>query len=107
MSYTVTYEGKEISLAPRKFEVLYLLAQRPNLIIPKKNIYCSAWGVIIMMIRFLINRGTRSMEDTKKDGHKEVFQGGILFTADLKGEKRDRKNMNSPKSNVIYSKFLK
>ena len=38
---------------------------------------------------------------------KEVFQGGILFTADLKGEKRDRKNMNSPKSNVIYSKFLK
>ena len=68
MSYTVTYGGKEISLAPRKFEVLYLLAQRPNLIIPKKNIYCSVWGVIIMMIRFLINSGTLSMEDTKKDG---------------------------------------
>ena len=68
MSYTVIYEGKEISLAPREFEVLYLLAQRPNLIIPKKNIYCSVWGVIIMMIRFLINSGTLSMEDTKKDG---------------------------------------
>lgn len=24
MSYTVIYEGKEISLAPREFEVLYL-----------------------------------------------------------------------------------
>lgn len=107
MSYQVIYEGKEIDLTPREFEVLYLLAQRPNWVIPKKNIYCSVWGVIIMMIRFLINSGTLSMQDTKKDGHKEVFQGGILFTADLKGEKRDRKNMNSPKSNVIYSKFLK
>ena len=44
MSYTVIYEGKEISLAPREFEVLYLLAQRPNWVIPKKNIYCSVWG---------------------------------------------------------------
>lgn len=43
MSYTVIYEGKEISLAPREFEVLYLLAQRPNWVIPKKNIYCSVW----------------------------------------------------------------
>ena len=31
MSYTVIYE------------VLYLLAQRPNWVIPKKNIYCSVW----------------------------------------------------------------
>ena len=44
MSYTVIYERKEISLAPREFEVLYLLAQRPNWVIPKKNIYCSVWG---------------------------------------------------------------
>ena len=39
----IIYEGKEISLAPREFEVLYLLAQRPNWVIPKKNIYCSVW----------------------------------------------------------------
>lgn len=34
---------KEIDLTPREFEVLYLLAQRPNWVIPKKNIYCSVW----------------------------------------------------------------
>ena len=39
----VIYEGKEIDLTPREFEVLYLLAQRPNWVIPKKNIYCSVW----------------------------------------------------------------
>ena len=43
MSYQVIYEGKEIDLTPREFEVLYLLAQRPNWVIPKKNIYCSVW----------------------------------------------------------------
>ena len=44
MSYTVFYEGRKIDLAPREFEVLYLLSQRPNWVIPKKNIYCSVWG---------------------------------------------------------------
>lgn len=44
MSYTVVYEGNEVNLAPREFEVLYFLAQKPNWIIPKKNIYYSVWG---------------------------------------------------------------
>lgn len=30
MTYIVIYEGKEISLVPRGFEVMYILAQRPN-----------------------------------------------------------------------------
>ena len=44
MSYNVFYKKREINLSPREFEVLYLLAQRPNWVIPKKNIYCSVWG---------------------------------------------------------------
>ena len=43
-SYNVFYKKREINLSPREFEVLYLLAQRPNWVIPKKNIYCSVWG---------------------------------------------------------------
>ena len=43
MSYNVFYKKREINLSPREFEVLYLLAQRPNWVIPKKNIYCSVW----------------------------------------------------------------
>lgn len=30
MSYNVFYKKREINLSPREFEVLYLLAQRPN-----------------------------------------------------------------------------
>ena len=44
MSYNGLYKKREITLSPREFEVLYLLAQKPNWVIPKKNIYCSVWG---------------------------------------------------------------
>lgn len=45
MSYQVIYEGKEIDLTPREFEVLYLLALKPNWVMPKPNIYHSVWGI--------------------------------------------------------------
>lgn len=45
MSYQVIYEGKEIDLTPREFEVLYLLALKPNWVMPKTNIYHSVWGI--------------------------------------------------------------
>ena len=46
MSYQVIYEGKDIDLTPREFEVLYLLALKPNwVVIPKTNIYHSVWGI--------------------------------------------------------------
>ena len=41
----VIYEGKEIDLTPREFEVLYLLALKPNWVMPKTNIYHSVWGI--------------------------------------------------------------
>ena len=44
MAYNTTYKGEEIHLTPREFEVLYLLAQRPNWVFPKKNIYYSVWN---------------------------------------------------------------
>lgn len=45
MSYQVIYEGKEIDLTPREFEVLYLLALKPNWVMPKTTIYHSVWGI--------------------------------------------------------------
>lgn len=52
MSYTVIYEGKEISLAPREFEVLYLLAQSQIGLSQRRISIVRSGGVIIMMIRF-------------------------------------------------------
>ena len=55
MSYQVIYEGKDIDLTPREFEVLYLLALKPNwVVIP---IFITLYGLfIIMMIRYHIEQ---------------------------------------------------
>ena len=45
MSYQVIYEGKEIDLTSREFEVLYLLALKPNWVMPKTYIFHSVWGI--------------------------------------------------------------
>ena len=45
MSYNVFYKKREINLSPREFESLYLLALKPNFVIPNTNIYHSVWGI--------------------------------------------------------------
>ena len=44
MSYSVIYQGASVALTSKEFEVLYLLAQRPKFIFPKRIIYTAVWG---------------------------------------------------------------
>lgn len=44
MSYSVVFKGSVVDLAPKEFEVLYLLAQRPKVIFSKQIIYDAVWG---------------------------------------------------------------
>ena len=48
MSYQVIYEGKEIDLTPREFEVLYLLALKPKLGNAKRKIFIILYGGFIL-----------------------------------------------------------
>ena len=66
MSYNVFYKKREINLSPREFEVLYLLAQRPNWVIPRRISIVRSGRVIIMMIRFRTNSGTRRWKIRKR-----------------------------------------
>ena len=52
MSYQVIYEGKEIDLTPREFEVLYLLAKGQIGLFQRRISIVRSGRVIIMMIRF-------------------------------------------------------
>ena len=40
MSYSVIYKGASVALTSKEFEVLYLLAQRPKFIFPKRIQRC-------------------------------------------------------------------
>lgn len=41
--YTVTLAGEEISLYPKEFDVLYLLAQYPGWVLSSEQIYEAVW----------------------------------------------------------------
>lgn len=56
MSYQVIYEGKEIDLTPREFEVLYLLALKPNWVMQRQIFIILYGGFIIMTIRYHIEQ---------------------------------------------------
>jgi two-component system response regulator ResD len=43
-SYTVTYNGKEIKMPPKEFELLYYLASNRNRVFTREQLLCEVWG---------------------------------------------------------------
>ena len=43
-SYTVIYEGKEIKMPPKEFELLYYLARNKNKVFTREQLLCEVWG---------------------------------------------------------------
>ena len=43
-SYSVMYEGKEIKLPPKEFELLYYLAKNKNKVFTREQLLCEVWG---------------------------------------------------------------
>ncbi|MBV1816688.1 DNA-binding response regulator, OmpR family, contains REC and winged-helix (wHTH) domain [Clostridium cochlearium] len=43
-SYTVTYNGKEIKMPPKEFELLYYLASNKNRVFTREQLLCEVWG---------------------------------------------------------------
>ena len=43
-SYTVVYNGKEIKMPPKEFELLYYLANNKNRVFTREQLLCEVWG---------------------------------------------------------------
>ncbi len=43
-SYNVTYNGKEIKMPPKEFELLYYLASNRNKVFTREQLLCEVWG---------------------------------------------------------------
>lgn len=44
MSYKVTYNGEEIKMPPKEFELLYYLASNKNKVFTREQLLCEVWG---------------------------------------------------------------
>lgn len=43
-SYTVNYEGNDIKMPPKEFELLYYLANNKNKVFTREQLLCEVWG---------------------------------------------------------------
>ncbi|KOA18784.1 transcriptional regulatory protein SrrA [Clostridium homopropionicum DSM 5847] len=43
-SYTATYEGNELKMPPKEFELLYYLANNKNKVFTREQLLCEVWG---------------------------------------------------------------
>lgn len=43
-SYNVTYNGKEVKMPPKEFELLYYLASNKNKVFTREQLLCEVWG---------------------------------------------------------------
>lgn len=43
-SYTATYEGNELKMPPKEFELLYYLAGNKNKVFTREQLLCEVWG---------------------------------------------------------------
>ncbi|WMJ80251.1 response regulator transcription factor [Clostridium sp. MB40-C1] len=43
-SYSVTYEGNEIKMPPKEFELVYYLANNKNRVFTREQLLCEVWG---------------------------------------------------------------
>ncbi|OOM11164.1 response regulator transcription factor [Clostridium saccharobutylicum] len=44
MSYKVTYNGEDIKMPPKEFELLYYLASNKNKVFTREQLLCEVWG---------------------------------------------------------------
>ena len=43
-SYSVTYNGEEIKMPPKEFDLLYFLANNKNKVFTREQLLCEVWG---------------------------------------------------------------
>ena len=43
-SYEVIYEGNEVKMPPKEFELLYFLAKNKNKVFTREQLLCEVWG---------------------------------------------------------------
>ncbi len=62
-SYTVTVNGKEISLPKKEFELLYFLAQNPNKVLSRDEVLQHIWGTDVYVVARTVDVHIRKVRE--------------------------------------------
>ncbi|MCX7953604.1 MAG: response regulator transcription factor [Bacteroidales bacterium] len=79
--YSVTIDNKEIKLPRKEFELLFLLASKPNQVIPREHLYDVIWGEDVIVTDRTIDVHIRKLRQKIGDKYIETIKGvGYMFS---------------------------
>ena len=74
-SYKVTFEKNEISLPRKEFELLFLLASKPDKVFKREFILESIWGKDVVVVDRTIDVHIRKLREKIGDSHFKTIKG--------------------------------
>ncbi len=74
-SYTVTIDGKDISLPKKEFELLYFLAQNPNRVFSRDDLLLNIWGTDVYVLARTVDVHIRKVREKIGEGFITTIKG--------------------------------
>ena len=80
-SYTVTVNGREISLPKKEFELLYYLAQHPNKVLSREDLLHHIWGTDVYVVPRTVDVHIRKVREKIGEDYITTVKGvGYKFS---------------------------
>ncbi len=74
-SYTVTVDGKQITLPKKEFELLYFLAQNPNKVFNRDDLLQNIWGSDVYVLARTVDVHVRKVREKVGEGYITTVKG--------------------------------
>ena len=81
ISYTVTVNGREISLPKKEFELLFFLAQNPNKVLSREDLLHHIWGADVYVVARTVDVHIRKVREKIGEDYITTVKGvGYKFS---------------------------
>ncbi|MBK6263617.1 response regulator transcription factor [Marivirga sp. S37H4] len=74
-SYTVTIDGKQITLPKKEFELLFFLAQNPNKVFNRDDLLQNIWGSDVYVLARTVDVHVRKVREKVGEGYITTVKG--------------------------------
>lgn len=82
-SYTVTVDGKQVTLPKKEFELLYFLANNPNVVFNRDDLLHNIWGTDVYVLARTVDVHIRKVREKIGEGYITTVKGvGYKFATE-------------------------
>ncbi|MCS6824029.1 MAG: response regulator transcription factor [Cytophagaceae bacterium] len=83
-SYTVSKDGEKIMLPKKEFELIYFLAQKPNIVFTRDELLKNIWGTDVYVVPRTVDVHVRKVREKLGEDYIATIKGiGYKFTTEV------------------------